>query len=210
MKNNIQISIILIAIVSFTIFLVINEKRDRNHTCNKGVVEEIEQKINSNDSIIILVDNKLKQQKIDRNKKIHDIDSLSETLSDKKKVIEHKNITIEEKVNKLNKVLIEAENKKRLAERNAAIADSMKITAEKNRISAEIAKEKSLEQINKLQEENNKIRKEVNKLKEECIRLNGLLGNDYNTNKIDSIVSLPDSIKVNLNSKNKKKRKNKK
>lgn len=207
MKNKIQISIILISLISFITFLVINEKRDRNHTCNKKIIEEIEENINSNDSIIILVDNKLKQQKIDRNKKIHDIDSLSESLYDKKKVIEHKNITIEERVAELNRALVKIESEKKLAKKNAALADSMRIIAEHNRVKTEIARKESLKQINKLQEEKNKAKEEVDKLKEECIRLNNLLGNNYNTSKIDSIVNLPDSIKINLNSKEKRKRK---
>ncbi len=210
MKNKIQISIILIVFISFITFLIINEKRDRNYTSNKKIIEEIEGNINSNDSIIILVDNKLKQQKIDRNKKIHDIDSLSESLYDKKKVIEHKNMTIEERVAELNRALTKIESEKKLAKKHAALADSMRIIAEHNRMKVETEREESLKQINKLQEEKNKAKEEVDKLKEECIRLNNLLGNNYNTSKIDSIVNLPDSIKVNLNSKEKRKRKNNK
>jgi thymidylate synthase len=210
MKNNIQISIILIAIVSFTAFLVINEKNNINHTCSDELVETVEGNIVLNDSIITLFDNKQQQQREERSKKSNDIDSLSQSLYNERLTIKSKDMTIEEKVVELERTLKRLDDKKILAEEQSRIAQEMKNTAEEERRKATASGELYKKTVHQLEMENSIITKEVDKLKEECLRLNKLLGNDYDINKIDSIINLPDSIKVNLNSKNKIKRRKQK
>ena len=120
MKSKIQISIILVLIISFITLLVINEKKDVNNSSYKKTFEE---KLNidnltlsSTDSILILFDNKIEEQKIERNRKVHDIDSLSQSLHDKELTLISKDMTIEEKIVELNKLLKELDDKKKLAE----------------------------------------------------------------------------------------------
>lgn len=179
-----------------------NEKIDMGHTHSTEYSEE-------HDSIIILFDNKLEQQRIDRKKKVRDIDSLAQSLYDERLVLKSKDMTIEEQVVELKKTLRELNDKNKLAEEQSKIAQEMKNRAELHRIEALTAKEESVRMVSQLKEENAKIEREVNELKKECMRLNMLLGNDYNVNEIDSIVGLPDSLKLEPK-KTKNKKRNKK
>jgi hypothetical protein len=218
MKSKIQISIILVLIISFITFLVINEKKDVNNSSYKKTVEEnlnIDNlTLSSTDSILILFDNKIEEQKIERNRKSHDIDSLSQSLHDKKLILISKDMKIEEKIVELNKLLRELDDKKKLAEEQSKIAQEqseiakkMKKKAKEERGKAAVDGERYREIVHQLEAENNIITKEVEKLKEECLRLNKLLGNNYNINEIDSIINLPDSIKVVSKKLNKRKKK---
>ena len=83
----------------------------------------------------------------------------------------------------------------------------MKNRAKEERDKSAVNVEQYRKIVHQLEVENNIITKEVEKFKEECLKLNKLLGNNYNINEIDSIINLPDSIKAVSKKFNKRKKK---
>jgi len=137
---------------------------------------------------------------------------IEQTTYDNK--IHSQELTIEDKAARLNSALIEVNESHIKLEQEiakAALAKEMAIRA-KTEFEAEIDNlheaQKSLTATNKsIEIERQLLITERNKLKAECQRLNSLLGNDYNTIELDSIIELPDSLKIDKKTRNKKKRK---
>lgn len=83
----------------FITFLVINEKTDRIKFIEEHTVKELEIKKDYNDSLLILVDEKLKKQKKEKEKRIHDIDSLYEAIAENELLSEIEMLNLKNEIN---------------------------------------------------------------------------------------------------------------
>jgi hypothetical protein len=203
MKNYTLQIVSLLIILSLVFYIVIHKSHDNHIKQIKDTQSEIKTESIELDSLFQLADDainkELEQRHIDHDK----IFNLDED-------VKSKNLTIEQKIVELNKLLIEVEEAR-------ADAEQMKDIADLERLNATRAKEISEKLIYELKEEKSAVINERNKLKRECLKLNNLLGNDYNiapppTEGADSLVNVPDTIIDNPISEKKrrnKKRKNK-
>jgi hypothetical protein len=131
--------------------------------------------------------------------------------------IHEQGLTIADKKIRLNSALTEVDKSRTELEKainDAEIAKNMslksKIEFEAKIISLKRHEDELAFEIEAIKNERRSLIIERDNLKLECQRLNSLLGNDYNISEIDSIIILPDSLKItNKKSRGKKRNKNK-
>lgn len=99
MSKKTQIISIILIMLFFITFLVINEKTDRIKFIEEHAVKELETKKDYNDSLLILIDEKLKKQKIEKEKRIHDIDSLYEAITENELLSEREILNLKNEIN---------------------------------------------------------------------------------------------------------------
>lgn len=99
MSKKTQIISIILIMLFFITFLVINEKTDRIKFIEEHAVKELETKKDYNDSLLILIDKKLKKQKTEKEKRIHDIDSLYEAIAENELLSEREILNLKNEIN---------------------------------------------------------------------------------------------------------------
>jgi len=99
MSKKTQIISIILIMLFFITFLVINEKTDRIKFIEEHVVKELEIKKDYNDSLLTLVDKKLKKQKKEKEKRIHDIDSLYQAIAENELLSEREMSNLKNEIN---------------------------------------------------------------------------------------------------------------
>ena len=99
MSKKTQIISIILIMLFFITFLVINEKTDRIKFIEEHAVKELETKKDYNDSLLILIDEKLKKQKTEKEKRIHDIDSLYEAIAENELLSEREILSLKNEIN---------------------------------------------------------------------------------------------------------------
>jgi len=99
MSKKTQIISLILIMLFFITFLVINEKTDRIKFIEEHPVKELEIKKDYNDSLLILIDEKLKKQKTEKEKRIHDIDSLYEAIAENELLSEREILNLKNKIN---------------------------------------------------------------------------------------------------------------
>ena len=87
MKNNIQIIVIILIVVSFLGYLILHEKTHHIIPLEENI-EDVKSEIYKNDSIFDMVDRKWAEQKIHKQQTENEMDSLMRTLDGKKLTIE--------------------------------------------------------------------------------------------------------------------------
>lgn len=187
MKNYTLQLISILIMLSLVFYIVIHRAHDKHDTKIEAAQEEIKNENIELDSLFQLADDaineELEQRSIDHDK----IFNLDED-------IRSKDLTIEQKITELNKLLIEVKEARDDANEQSRVAKQMKEMADSERSEAIKAKETSEKLIYELKEEKSAVINERNKLKKECLRLNNLLGNNYGIEIIDSLVNRPDSL----------------
>jgi len=99
MSKKTQIISIILIMLFFITFLVINEKTDRIKFIEEHAVKELEIKKDYNDSLLVLIDEKLKKQKTEKEKRIHDIDSLYEVIAESELLSEREILNLKNEIN---------------------------------------------------------------------------------------------------------------
>jgi len=99
MSKKTQIISIILIMLFFITFLVINEKTDRIKFIEEHAVKELEIKKDYNDSLLVLIEEKKKKQKTEKEKRIHDIDSLYEVIAESELLSEREILNLKNEIN---------------------------------------------------------------------------------------------------------------
>lgn len=169
-KRYIFLLVSLVSVISVTYLM----KKDYNNIFIEETKEEISVMHNERDSVFSFAEEVLSdvsERKKNDSVKIDKLDDL----------VKNKQITIEQQVTELNKLVTKSNELKELAEKEKEKALEMeklsnlqKIEAEKNKLESLKLLEELNKKYNLLVEENNGLKDIINSLKEENFRLNNL------------------------------------